>query len=519
MRLRMLHLAAGVVVAAVGAFFLVGSISGRPVAALSVVPSPTPCLLALTCPPSPLPVVSSNPLQASNHPASTPAQQSAPTGSTASHKTAPAPAANGEPTDAAVLESVLGDAALARSLAEVEQQPLTAERPDLVHFIVPAGATRAAGTAPAPVAVPLILLLCAALVLPLRLARPKLRLGPSWLALALLGLAVAGASTASLPAQPVPERPAAVPSRVLATGGPSHSARRTAPAAEQQAWTRLLAIELRLSRQHATLAEQENRLYRIAADIESGTARPRVRAVAQLMQQHDAEAAAYQATLEQEYQLYLAAASQGQVAEDLRVGSAANPAAAQAVTTDLQRITTQLQQEQTIAASLGRLQQQGQLPGQASSVGTSKGFGVPVTGSVAQPFGPTNFSVEPPLIYQGRFYPHFHTGLDIAAPAMTPVGASADGVVALVASSTDGHGHLTGYGNYIVVAHAHGYFTLYAHLTAALVTAGQLVHQGQTIGLAGSTGNSTGPHLHFEIRRDGEFLDPLPYLLGTQKPW
>ncbi|MFI4971859.1 MAG: M23 family metallopeptidase, partial [Hyphomicrobiales bacterium] len=121
---------------------------------------------------------------------------------------------------------------------------------------------------------------------------------------------------------------------------------------------------------------------------------------------------------------------------------------------------------------------------------------------ISQPFGPSQLALEPP--YGG--YPHFHTGIDMIEPFGSPVYAADDGVVALVGSST------SGYGNYVVIAHAGGLDTLYGHLSAALVKAGQAVTQGQTIGLEGSTGNSTGPHLHFELRINQKPVDPTLYL-------
>jgi murein DD-endopeptidase MepM/ murein hydrolase activator NlpD len=84
--------------------------------------------------------------------------------------------------------------------------------------------------------------------------------------------------------------------------------------------------------------------------------------------------------------------------------------------------------------------------------------------------------------------------------------AADDGVVALVGTG------MTGYGNYVVIAHAGGLDTLYGHLSAALVKPGQTVTQGTVVGLEGSTGNSTGPHLHFELRIGGRPVDPTPYL-------
>jgi murein DD-endopeptidase MepM/ murein hydrolase activator NlpD len=141
-------------------------------------------------------------------------------------------------------------------------------------------------------------------------------------------------------------------------------------------------------------------------------------------------------------------------------------------------------------------------------------FIAPEIAAVSQPFGPTDFSLEPPLSYNGTFYPHFHTGLDLAGPLDTPIHAAADGIVLLAAASVDSTGKLVGYGNYVVIAHPDGFVTLYGHLDSIAVKAGQVVHQGEIVGLEGSTGWSTGPHVHFEIRHDGQFLDPAPFLSG-----
>jgi murein DD-endopeptidase MepM/ murein hydrolase activator NlpD len=122
---------------------------------------------------------------------------------------------------------------------------------------------------------------------------------------------------------------------------------------------------------------------------------------------------------------------------------------------------------------------------------------------ISQPFGPTSLVLEPPL----GPYPHFHTGLDLADPAGTPVQAAGDGIVVAAATGR------VGYGNYIVIAHGHGVETLYGHLDALAVAVGDSVVEGQVIGFEGSTGFSTGPHLHFEVRVDGQFVDPLVYLL------
>jgi murein DD-endopeptidase MepM/ murein hydrolase activator NlpD len=179
-----------------------------------------------------------------------------------------------------------------------------------------------------------------------------------------------------------------------------------------------------------------------------------------------------------------------------------------------QQITDMLTQQEDalIAAAMQAVWTQVQLWTQSNNVGqipTSAGHSTKYRfiwpepqAQISQPFGPSQLALEPP--YGG--YPHFHTGIDMIEPFGSPVYAADDGVVALVGSST------SGYGNYVVIAHAGGLDTLYGHLSAALVKAGQAVTQGQTIGLEGSTGNSTGPHLHFELRINQKPVDPTLYL-------
>jgi murein DD-endopeptidase MepM/ murein hydrolase activator NlpD len=121
---------------------------------------------------------------------------------------------------------------------------------------------------------------------------------------------------------------------------------------------------------------------------------------------------------------------------------------------------------------------------------------------ISQRFGPSNFWFEPAY----GSYPHFHTGIDLVEPFGSPVYAADDGVVALVGSSS------SGYGNYVVIAHSGGLDTLYGHLSTALVKVGQQVTQSQPIGMEGSSGNSTGAHLHFELRINQRPVDPAPYL-------
>ena len=179
-----------------------------------------------------------------------------------------------------------------------------------------------------------------------------------------------------------------------------------------------------------------------------------------------------------------------------------------------QAVTDMLQQQQDaiIAAAMQAVWAQLQLWLQSNNVGqippsaghsTKYRFIWPEpSAQISQSFGPSTYWFEPPY---GN-YPHFHTGIDMVEPFGSPVFAADDGVVALVGSSS------SGYGNYVVVAHAGGFDTLYGHLSTALVKVGQSITQGTAVGLEGSTGNSTGPHLHFELRIGQKPVDPTPYL-------
>jgi murein DD-endopeptidase MepM/ murein hydrolase activator NlpD len=109
--------------------------------------------------------------------------------------------------------------------------------------------------------------------------------------------------------------------------------------------------------------------------------------------------------------------------------------------------------------------------------------------------------------------PHMHTGIDISTyRAGDPIVATADGQVALTASES------TGFGNYIVIRHQHGFYTRYAHMLSFRVEAGQQVKQGEVIGYIGSTGRSTGPHLHYEVHIGSDVVDPYKYLRIRPSP-
>jgi murein DD-endopeptidase MepM/ murein hydrolase activator NlpD len=105
--------------------------------------------------------------------------------------------------------------------------------------------------------------------------------------------------------------------------------------------------------------------------------------------------------------------------------------------------------------------------------------------------------------FTGR--PQFHRGVDIAADTGARVVATADGVVSRAVRVSD-------YGKMVDVSHGYGFVTRYAHLDEILVRPGQRVHRGETIGRVGSTGRSTGPHVHYEVFRDGRRVNPWKYL-------
>ncbi len=101
-----------------------------------------------------------------------------------------------------------------------------------------------------------------------------------------------------------------------------------------------------------------------------------------------------------------------------------------------------------------------------------------------------------------------HAGVDLAAPTGTAVYATADGIV-------DRAEWTGGYGNLVEIAHGKGLQTRFGHLSRILVHSGQSVHRGDLIALVGSTGRSTGPHLHYEVRMDGHAVNPVPYLQSS----
>jgi len=135
--------------------------------------------------------------------------------------------------------------------------------------------------------------------------------------------------------------------------------------------------------------------------------------------------------------------------------------------------------------------------GQSATVKPWRGGLVrPVEGRIVSGFG---YRTHP--IFRVR---KMHTGIDIASPSGTPIHAAAGGSVVWA-------GRWGGYGNCVIVDHGGGLATLYAHCSRLAVGEGQTVKQGQTVGYVGSTGLATGPHLHFEVRRNGRPVDPAGF--------
>jgi murein DD-endopeptidase MepM/ murein hydrolase activator NlpD len=117
------------------------------------------------------------------------------------------------------------------------------------------------------------------------------------------------------------------------------------------------------------------------------------------------------------------------------------------------------------------------------------------------------YRIDP--VYKDR---RLHPGLDFTAPAGTPIYATADGVVKDAGFNTGG------YGNRVVVNHGFGYETLYAHMVRIKARVGSKVKRGEVIGYVGSTGKSTGPHLHYEVHKNGTQLDPIYFFYNDLTP-
>lgn len=164
----------------------------------------------------------------------------------------------------------------------------------------------------------------------------------------------------------------------------------------------------------------------------------------------------------------------------------------EALTMIEQRLGTRRSSIDLLAETLRR-----EFPGAAGFVSDDAAHTVPsiwpAAGYVSSPYG---------LRFDGT---EFHQGIDIAAEMGTPIVATADGVV--TAAGWNG-----GYGNMVDVDHGGGIVTRYGHASALAVTVGQQVRRGEVIAYVGSTGHSTGPHVHYEVRVDGQPVNPAGYL-------
>jgi murein DD-endopeptidase MepM/ murein hydrolase activator NlpD len=171
--------------------------------------------------------------------------------------------------------------------------------------------------------------------------------------------------------------------------------------------------------------------------------------------------------------------------------------------TDLSTLSAQERAEaeeidslQAVSASLGA-----QIRAAQARAASQQGTFTPVPSSSGL-IWPVNAPVTSPF---GWRWGRMHEGIDLGAPSGTPIHAAASGTVIYC-------GWEGGYGNLTVIDHGNNLATAYGHQSSIAVACGQQVTQGQTIGYVGSTGHSTGPHLHFEVRVNGNAVDPLGYL-------
>ena len=158
---------------------------------------------------------------------------------------------------------------------------------------------------------------------------------------------------------------------------------------------------------------------------------------------------------------------------------------------DMEELKEQLRKSAKSVASI-----QEYLKGQRD-IFVSTPSGWPVSGAITSPFGER----EAPMGGGAQF----HTGIDISVPTGTPVKATADGIISFA-------GWSAGSGNLVVVEHGLGYYTAYAHNSSIAVKIGQRVKRGEIISHSGSTGNSTGPHVHYEVWEQGKAVNPKSFL-------
>ncbi len=177
---------------------------------------------------------------------------------------------------------------------------------------------------------------------------------------------------------------------------------------------------------------------------------------------------------------------QGQLVKRLKTDRQALEAAEVRLAMDSNNISSLIQQRQLQQTDLNRIVVFG--TGQLS---------FPSIGPITSTFG---WRLHPVLGYN-----RFHAGMDFGAPYGSPIRAADRGTIIFA-------GWYGGYGNAVIIDHGNGITTLYGHSSQLFVAEGQVVQRGQAIAAVGSTGLSTGPHLHFEVRQNGAPIDPLAYL-------
>jgi murein DD-endopeptidase MepM/ murein hydrolase activator NlpD len=443
--------------------------------------------------------------------------------------TAPGPMLSA--ADAEQVRALFGNQPFVDELVNILGNPTSKAPPTLAHFTLArrsATATSSLGPIPLPPPPPadptgnFVVLsgLLSGGVASLLLLRAKSVVAAAAATSMLLGgggAAVTGAHVEQL-ARPVP--PAVTTAGGITTAPVTTSDVRS----PGPSWNRLVTLDSQIADVQGRLAVEESELRRLSIPdegrdqvVEYAPRAGRVNLaprVAELVAEHDRDQGRLKALLADEYSLYQAASGDRAVRAELVAGATATGSkqVVAAVDQDLTVADAQRQQEAAIQAAIAQLQGGGLSPVQVQAIATHQPFVVPLDAPMSQPFGPNTFSLEPPVVYGGTFYPHFHTGIDLAAPQGTPVRAAADGVVVIAGSTVDATGRLVGYGNYVVIAHNDGYMTVYGHLLSLAVHKGDTVHQGDVIGQEGMSGTATGPHLHFEIRKDGQYVNPAEFL-------
>jgi murein DD-endopeptidase MepM/ murein hydrolase activator NlpD len=238
------------------------------------------------------------------------------------------------------------------------------------------------------------------------------------------------------------------------------------------------------------IGRQDERIAARVRSVRDGVADARRRTRAARVEAASVEAAVASATTEQRGVVTRLVTSRDALVAAQREKSATLASIESDHDSTLSEIRALERQSAALAARIRQAQQQSSAPAIVAPSGTGV-LGWPVSGPVTSGFG-TRW---------GRM----HEGIDIAVGVGTPVRAAAAGTVIYAAA-------MSGYGNLVVVDHGNGLSTAYAHNTSLVVSVGQAVAAGELVSYSGDTGNSTGPHVHFEVRVNGAAVDPLGYL-------